>query len=106
MPEIYGVHQVHPLAYIEWFTPFRTPDPLTGMYIISRSSRSHHVYAEIIEVDRLVRNCHLIPKCGKQINPDWTFESVLDKCNTFYLNSFVDYHMFCLFKLQHSNCIT
>ncbi|KAJ6613019.1 hypothetical protein B0H10DRAFT_1687227, partial [Mycena sp. CBHHK59/15] len=50
-----------PLAYIEWFTPLRTPDPLDGYYHLTRSSRQHGPYAEIITVDRIVRNVMLIP---------------------------------------------
>ncbi|KAJ6552943.1 hypothetical protein B0H19DRAFT_1210996 [Mycena capillaripes] len=42
-----------PLAYIEWFTPLRTPDPLDGYYHLTRSSRQHGPYAEIIMVDRI-----------------------------------------------------
>ena len=30
---------LHPLAYVEWFTPFNAVDPHTGMYIVSHSTR-------------------------------------------------------------------
>ncbi|OBZ69973.1 hypothetical protein A0H81_10478 [Grifola frondosa] len=29
LPEAYGAQFKHPLAFVEWFTPFRTPDPDT-----------------------------------------------------------------------------
>ncbi|KAJ6619442.1 hypothetical protein B0H10DRAFT_2163885 [Mycena sp. CBHHK59/15] len=51
-----------PLAYIEWMTPLRTPDPLDGYYHLTRSSRQHGPYAEIITMDRIVRNVMLIPQ--------------------------------------------
>ncbi|KAI0346054.1 hypothetical protein BDW22DRAFT_1297819, partial [Trametopsis cervina] len=53
------------LVYVEWFTPFRTADPVTGMYIVTKSSRNHRAYGQIIEAHRLVRNCHLMPKSGR-----------------------------------------
>ncbi|KAJ7879445.1 hypothetical protein B0H13DRAFT_1630708, partial [Mycena leptocephala] len=51
-----------PLAYIEWFTPLRTLDPPDGYHHLTRSSRQHGPYAEIIAVDRIVRNVMLIPQ--------------------------------------------
>ncbi|KAK0506571.1 hypothetical protein EDD18DRAFT_1030181, partial [Armillaria luteobubalina] len=51
----------HPLVYVEWFTPFCNPDPITGFYHVSRSTRRGCTYAEIITADWLVQNCHLNP---------------------------------------------
>ncbi|KAJ6489418.1 hypothetical protein DFH09DRAFT_856707, partial [Mycena vulgaris] len=48
LPSHYPVKSVVPLAYIEWFTPLRTPDSLDGYYHLTRSTRSHRPYAEII----------------------------------------------------------
>ncbi|KAJ3487506.1 hypothetical protein NLI96_g3483 [Meripilus lineatus] len=53
LPEHYRLQSTHPLAYVEWFTPLRTQDPITGMYIISRSTRAHAPYAEVIEASRI-----------------------------------------------------
>ncbi|KAJ6629824.1 hypothetical protein B0H10DRAFT_2172932 [Mycena sp. CBHHK59/15] len=39
IPKHYPVNSGSPVAYIEWMTPFRTPDPLDGYYHLSRSSR-------------------------------------------------------------------
>ncbi|KAJ7934044.1 hypothetical protein B0H13DRAFT_1591831 [Mycena leptocephala] len=73
-----------PLAYIEWFTPLRSPDSLDGYYHLTRSSRQHGPYAEIITLDRIVRNVMLIPQKWSQ-----------DKS---FLNSHSDRHAFCLYK--------
>ncbi|KAJ6566640.1 hypothetical protein B0H19DRAFT_939699 [Mycena capillaripes] len=81
-----------PLAYIEWFTPLRTPDPLDGYYHLTRSSCQHGPYAEIITVDRIVRNVMLIPQKWGQ-----------DK--SFLLNSHSDGHAFCLYKLEYDDCL-
>ncbi|KAJ7889434.1 hypothetical protein B0H13DRAFT_2341561 [Mycena leptocephala] len=81
-----------PLAYIEWFPPLRTPDPLDGYYHLTRSSRQHAPYAEIITVDRIVRNAMLIPQKWGQ-----------DK--SFLLNSHSDGHAFCLYKLGYDDSL-
>ncbi|KAJ7099271.1 hypothetical protein B0H15DRAFT_920171 [Mycena belliarum] len=50
-----------PLAYVEWFTPFSRPEVVSGLFIVHRSSRNHRPYAELIELDRIARNCFLVP---------------------------------------------
>ncbi|KAH7907715.1 hypothetical protein BJ138DRAFT_1014064 [Hygrophoropsis aurantiaca] len=95
LPQIYGVQSVHPLAYVEWFTPFSSPDSTSGLYSISRSTRMHQPYAEIIEVTRLVRGCHLIPKFGRHIINTWTSVNVGDICDSFFVNPYIDIHTFC-----------
>ncbi|OAX32887.1 hypothetical protein K503DRAFT_701332 [Rhizopogon vinicolor AM-OR11-026] len=52
------------LAYIEWFTPFREPDPSSGLRQVSRSTRQLHRNAAVIHVDEILRLYHLIPKMG------------------------------------------
>ncbi|KAI0342884.1 hypothetical protein BDW22DRAFT_1309089, partial [Trametopsis cervina] len=66
----------HPLAYIEWYTPFQCSDINTGLYQVSRSSRNHRPHAEIVEVDRIVGLCHLAAKCGAVIDQGWTTDNV------------------------------
>jgi hypothetical protein len=73
-------------------TPLRTPDPLDGYYHLTRSSRQHGPYAEIITVDRIVRNAMLIPQKFGQ-----------DK--SFSLNSHSDGHAFCLYKLGYADSL-
>ncbi|KAG1865459.1 hypothetical protein DFJ58DRAFT_615260, partial [Suillus subalutaceus] len=53
------------LAYIEWFTPFREPDPFSGLLQVSRSTRRLHRNAAVIHVDEILRPCHLIPRMGQ-----------------------------------------
>ncbi|KAJ7752965.1 hypothetical protein B0H16DRAFT_1723427 [Mycena metata] len=92
LPSHYPVKSELPLAYIEWFTPLRTPDPVDGYHHISRSTRQQQPYAEIITADRIVRNAMLIPqKWGE------------DK--TYLLNSHSDGHAFCMYKVGHFNCL-
>ncbi|KAK0421534.1 hypothetical protein EV421DRAFT_2069709 [Armillaria borealis] len=105
LPQLFGVKTNKPLAYVEWFTPFGTPDSQTGLYSLNRSTRYHHVYAEIIEADRIVRNCHLQPKFGRRKDSRWTCENVPDLCSTFYFNTYRDLHLFCMDKLNKKDCV-
>ena len=78
------------LAYVEWFTPFRRPDPITGYYHLARSTRQGQPNAEIISVDRIVRNCMLVPR--KKDEKQYVF------------NHHIDGHMFCTAKLDYKGC--
>ncbi|KAF8141007.1 hypothetical protein K438DRAFT_1636525, partial [Mycena galopus ATCC 62051] len=92
IPAYYPYKTTTPLAYIEWFTPLRTPDPVDGYYHLSRSTRQQQPYAEIVAVDRIVRDTMLIPqKWGQN--------------KSFLLNSHSDGHAFCMYKLGYHNCL-
>ena len=99
LPPIYRIKTRHPLAYVEWYTPFGTPDPATGLHTVKKSSRNRRVYGEIIEVDRIVRNCHVMPKYGRKKPSSWTSENVVDHCSAFYPSPYSDTHMFVLMKV-------
>ncbi|KAJ6562801.1 hypothetical protein DFH09DRAFT_920645 [Mycena vulgaris] len=88
LPPQYGSYP-HPLAYIEWFTPFNQPDRASGMYIIHRSSRAHRRNAAIVSVEHLVRTCHLMGKAGPQIGRRWTTDNVIDEAPYFYFNPYI-----------------
>ncbi|KAI0681780.1 hypothetical protein BC835DRAFT_1409671 [Cytidiella melzeri] len=105
VPKHFNVGNAHPMVYLEWFTPFHTPDTVTGLHIITRLTRRHLPYREIVEADRIVRNCYLQPKCGRVQDVGWTSEAVKDICRVFYVNSYIDYHMFLLLRLGDVNAI-
>ncbi|KAJ6560916.1 hypothetical protein B0H10DRAFT_1966807 [Mycena sp. CBHHK59/15] len=88
LPEVYGLRTAHPLAYVEWYTPFGVPDPVSGLFTIRRSTRNNHVYGEIIGVDRIVRNCHLLPKYGRKKDSTWTTDNVVERCTAFFPNPY------------------
>ncbi|KAL6305981.1 hypothetical protein BKA93DRAFT_816611 [Sparassis latifolia] len=95
LPRQFG-HYARPLAYVEWFTDFRPqPDHTTNLYQVSRSTRNHRRNAEVVHVDDLVRPCHLVPKCGANIDEAWNTDNVYELATSFYLNPFIDVHMFC-----------
>lgn len=105
MPSTYLLPITAPLAYVEWFTPFGAKDSLTDMYTVTRSSRNHHVYAEIIYADRIVRNVHLVPKFGKWRDNSWTADNVAEQCNTFFVNPYIDTHWFCTLRANRGDCL-
>ncbi|KAG2160171.1 uncharacterized protein EDB93DRAFT_1237363 [Suillus bovinus] len=87
------------LAYIEWFTPFSSaPDRRHGLYELSRSFRGGEKLASIVPLANIVRSVHLIPSFGAVVPREWTSDTVLDDCNDFWLNSYLDRYTFCIFK--------
>ncbi|KAH9909444.1 uncharacterized protein BXZ73DRAFT_59483 [Epithele typhae] len=102
LPAIYGGRFKHPLAYVEWYTPFHEPDPTTGMFQVSVSSHNHHRRSSIIPITSIARSCHLIPVFGKAVNRAWTTDNVLDLCKRFFVNPYLRHHDFVLFRyLNH-----
>ncbi|KAG2080267.1 hypothetical protein BD769DRAFT_1634235 [Suillus cothurnatus] len=80
------------LAYIEWFTPFPSaPDRNNGLYKYDR-------VASIMPVGDIVHSVHLIPKFGDTAPREWKSETVLEDCNMFWLNSYIDRHTFLIFR--------
>jgi hypothetical protein len=86
------------LAYVEWFTDFRRPDPLTGMFWIQRSSRAHVRNASIIPIDQIIRSCHLIPVFGRRFDPLLTSHTALDLCSSFFLNHYLRHIDFVFYR--------
>jgi hypothetical protein len=95
---LHTINVHHPLMYVEWFTPLGRPETFTGMHIVSRSTRFYRQNAAIILADRIIRNCHLVGKCGLIINHDWTTDNVLDIASHFYINPYIHLDSFTAFK--------
>ena len=87
--------------YIEWFTRLGNPDPNTGLYSITRSTRQGQWNAEIVLVDRIIWGCHLIARCGQNILSSWTTDNVLEQnSNQFLVNPYINVDMFTILKLN------
>jgi hypothetical protein len=92
-----------PLAYVEWFTPFSRPEGNSDLYVLRRSTRRQQPYGEIIDVDRIARNCFLVPRSERGLTDTrWTTENAKELCSAFYLNPHLDTHTFCM--LRTSGC--
>ena len=60
--KFHGVKKTHGMAYIQWYQTVGTADPLTGMYLLRRTLRF-----DVIDVARIERGVHLIPKFGNEL---------------------------------------
>ncbi|KAJ7105367.1 hypothetical protein C8R44DRAFT_943376 [Mycena epipterygia] len=95
-----------PLAYIEWFTPFSRPEAASNLFVVRRSTRQQRPYAELVDLDRIARNCFLVPRSGVGgTDRRWTSEAVTELCPAFYFNPHLDIHTFCMLKLDQRHCI-
>lgn len=93
LPSLYGDYP-HPLAYIEWYTPFGPQDPVTSMYTVKRSTRNRRPNAAIVSIDRIVGPCHLVSKCGQTIDRTLGVSSTLDRAEMFYVNPYFTIDIF------------
>ena len=89
-PSLNTTPPIH-LAYVEWFSPLSaTPDPKHLMYRVSRLTQGGERRAGIIPVSWILCSVHLLPCFGPVVPRDWSSFTVLDQCQTFYLNPFTD----------------
>jgi hypothetical protein len=84
----------HPLAYIEWFQPLSRPDPQTGFYRLVRSTRNQKRFYAVVGVHELFAGCHLAPKFESMADASWTLANVLERCEEFYLNPYINSRLF------------
>lgn len=104
LPSHFNCQYSQPLAYVEWFTPFHAVDPSSGLMSISRSTRMHRRFGEVIPLDQIVRSCHLVPQFGRVKDPQWTWENVAELCEVFWVNHYMDLHFFVMFVLNRRGC--
>jgi hypothetical protein len=86
------------LAYIEWYKPFCSRDRDTQLLKVSPLTVMNEPKAEIIELGKILASCHLIPKLGAHIQNSWNRDNVLDICDNFLLNRYIDLYSFMWFK--------
>lgn len=83
------------LAYVEWFTTFPSKPELNHqLYKLKRSFTHGDRLASIVPVKNIARSIHLFPKFGQVAPRAWTWNNVLEKCSTFFVNSFSDSNMY------------
>ena len=83
-----------PLAYVEWYSPLaKAAEVRHGMmYRIKKPQKTsqNRRPGAIIPLGHIRQSCMLIPSFSAECVPsDWTWENVLDKSNTFYINNWL-----------------
>ena len=85
------------LAYVEWFSPLAAaPDRKNKMYKVMRLTENGRRCASIIRVDTILGSVHLFPQLESTTTPrEWNSFTVLEQCNSFYVNPFagLDSHL-------------
>ncbi|KAI9574103.1 hypothetical protein HD554DRAFT_2010154, partial [Boletus coccyginus] len=95
----------HLLIYIHWFKPMQTYDNNFNMFCLSHSTRQQLSNVEVILVDQIVQQCHLIPSFPRgAVNPQWVQGHTLVEAQHFYLNKYIDHRMFEWYQL-HNNVV-
>ncbi|KAI6026905.1 hypothetical protein BKA83DRAFT_4463011 [Pisolithus microcarpus] len=84
LPDHLGTHP-HPLAYVEWFTALHRRDPVTGLYVVTCSTRNRRPNVLVVSIDRFASG-------GSSM--DWTSDNVLEKASSFQVNSYIDLDTF------------
>jgi len=87
-------HYPNPLAYVKWFTVLHQHEPISGQFLVTRSTCNHRCNVSVISIDRFVRPCHLQGQCGKHISSDWLSDNVLEMASAFHVNSYIDLDTF------------
>ena len=52
----------------------------------------------MIAVESIIQSVHLIPQFGPIVPQEWNSFTVLEHCNTFYVNPFADVHSYLTFE--------
>ena len=68
------------------------------MHIVKRSTRRHKRKSEIISINDLISGCHLMAKCGNQVEHSLSTDDVLEKATHFYVNPYIHVDTFSQIK--------
>ena len=86
------------LAYVEWFSSIPTIPGLNHhLYKVTRLTHCGQRHVSIILVESILRSVHLLPIFGHHVPQEWNTFSVLELCNTFYVNPFSDRDSYMIF---------
>ncbi|EIW75687.1 hypothetical protein CONPUDRAFT_65876 [Coniophora puteana RWD-64-598 SS2] len=88
---------VYECAVVHWYEYYSNErDDLTGMYIVQPMYRRDGTrHTAVVDVDTMVRGCHLLPVFGKDPVPeDMTCHQSYDSFDGYYINRFIDHHAF------------
>ncbi|KAF8808413.1 Zn-finger domain-containing protein [Phlegmacium glaucopus] len=85
-------------ACIEWFNPFRAPNPDTQLFSVNHPRTP---VTEIVPLTSIVSSCYLTPRFGTTYHPArWSSTDVLEECKYFTLNKYISLSLF--YKLENT----
>ena len=87
----------YPCALVHWFTHVsEEPDELTGMWMVQPEWLvDGSLVLSVISTDCILHSTHLILIFGKDFIPkDHHFSKTLDTFAAYYVNRFIDHHVF------------
>ncbi|KAH9002139.1 hypothetical protein EDB86DRAFT_3063610 [Lactarius hatsudake] len=82
------------LAYVEWFSPPSAPGTSHNMCQVSRHYCNRRRSASVVPLTDICQSVQLFPVFGSM---------VLEECNNFYVNPFLDRHMYQNFSVINGN---
>ncbi|KAF9502071.1 hypothetical protein BDN71DRAFT_1378620 [Pleurotus eryngii] len=83
------------LVFVEWFSAFVNPERNHGLFKIRPLKNvDSSPISEVIPLANVRRSAHLYPQFGPFAPVEWTSSTVLDRCDTFFVNMFADCHMY------------
>ncbi|KAH8995298.1 hypothetical protein EDB86DRAFT_3164988 [Lactarius hatsudake] len=91
------------LAYVEWFSPPSAPGTSHNMCRVSRHYRNGRRSASVVPLTDICRSVQLFPVFGPVAPRQWKGSMVLEECNNFYVNPFLDRHMYQNFSVINGN---
>lgn len=97
----YGKEKPFECALVHWYANHSAePDKTTGMRALTASSfENGDIDLDVVHVDSIVRAAHLTPIYGPEPVPDdLSFTETLDVFAAFYLNCWIDHHMYNLIR--------
>ena len=87
------------LAYIEWFTPFwPQPEVNSRLYKVSHAHHRDARIASIIPIGNITQSIHLFPLVGSTVPRDWNSATVIEHCQSFLVNSFMNVQTYVMFN--------
>jgi hypothetical protein len=93
--------KVHECALVHWYSDLlpNESDPDTGMRVVSPSIwPDQSADLAVISLDSVVRAAHLMPVFGpRHVSDDLHYRDTLNTFQSYYLNCYIDHHMYELF---------
>ena len=79
------------LAYVKWFSPIPVARGFNhDLYKVTRLTQNGRRRVSIIPIASIIRSIHLLPIFGSHAPQEWNTFTVLEMCNSFYINPFSD----------------